>query len=323
MDRTAPNLYHCGMFIKSIISAAAVLTAFAAPLQSGAHGAAVTAPRIAQFTVLPGAVAQAASQSGNLQPLGCSPRSSEPNAADVGPATQTQIIYFVPNGEIDECLDQGPLIGSMNSLNAFFSAQGLGALRVDRVSNPTTGAMDIPFVRGNNTQGSYTGVSPIASELSSRGYNVSGKRYIIFATVDRGGVCGQAEFPGRYAVFFLNSAEGCGVRDFGDGTLAGAGAAEVVSGQEILHNEGVVSLFAPNGCQVSLLHFGHVCTPGGVLVEFGQLDPESVDIMFPYAIPGLRLSQKVVDRNRDDYFQTSDNIWPVNLIDLEDSPYFL
>lgn len=305
-----------------------VVAGFAFPTTSGAHhnGLGGHIPRIGQFTALDIKGVQAGESQGP-EILACTPRGNtdEANVADVGDSHQTQIIYFVPQGVTDECLDidsavSRSLVDSFNSLNAWYVREGIGPLRLDRTS---TGAMDIPFVRGNQPASFYTGVSSFTSELGSYISGNPSKRLIIFAAVDRGGVCGQAEWPGRFAAFFLDSVEGCGVRDFGDGTLAGAGAAEVVAGHEILHNEGAVSLVAPNSCTVGLLHYGHVCTPGGVLVEFGRLDPESVDMMFPYAIPGFRLAEKVLDRNRDDYYQTGDNIWPFSLVDLEDSLYFL
>lgn len=281
-------------------------------------------PKIAQFTVLPGTIGRPATQptsAGGVGAAACTPRaSSEPDQPDAVAGAQTQIIYFVPSDKLDECLDQGVLQSSVGSMNAFFVAQGLGALRLDRTGS-ATGPMDIPYVRGSNTQSSYTGLSAIAGELSQRGYGRDTKRIVVFAAVNAGGVCGQAQWPGRWAAFFLDSASECGVRDFGDGTLAGAGAAEVVVAQEILHNEGAVSPLAPNGCQVGLLHYGHVCTPGGVLVEFGRLDPEYVDVLFPYAIPGVTLAQKVLDRNHDDYFQVR-AAWESWMIDIEDSPYF-
>lgn len=314
-----------GMRTKLIACFTLVVAGFAFPIPSGAHhnGMGGHIPRIGQFTALDLKGVQTESAQGP-EILACTPRTAdEANQADVGDSHQTQIIYFVPQGVVDECLDQDAavsrsLVDSFNSLNAWYVREGIGALRLDRTSS---GAMDIPFIRGNNPASSYTGVSSFEAELNP--YLVNNKRFIIFAAVDRGGVCGQAEWPGRFAAFFLDSTEACGVRDFGDGTLAGAGAAEVVAGHEILHNEGAVSLVAPNSCTIGLLHYGHICTPGGILVEFGRLDPESVDMMFPYAIFGFRLGEKVLDRNRDDYYQTSDNLWPFALVDLANSPYFL
>ncbi len=286
-------------------------TALPATAHGPTHG---VVPKIARSLALNVTGISAAE---TVTPLATCSRGSEPDVADTTTLNRTQIIYFVPAGKTDECLDSLQLINSMNSLNAFFVTQTLGALRIDRTS---TGAMDIPFVRGQKNQDGYSGVGDIATELKNRGYDKPGKRYIIFAADDEGGICGEAEYPGRYAAFFLDSDSGCGTRSFGNGTLEGAGAAEVVSGQEILHNDGIVDLLAPNGCQVSLLHYGHVCTPGGILAELGNLDPESRDIMFPY-VTGLRLSQKVLDRNRDDYFKVAAP-WAFLITDLNRSPYF-
>lgn len=295
----------------------AVLAMLVAPLPSSANDSDPIG-KLARFGVLPSLAGQTPAPDFQIQ--ACTPRgASEPDAADAVSGLQTQVIYFVPQGKPDQCLDQDHIIRAMNGINDFFVQQGLGRLRLDRT---TGGAIDIPFVRGNSSESAYGGVNDLAAELANRGYNDSNKRYIIFAAINMGGVCGEAEYPGRFAAFFLDSDPGCGVRDFGNGTAAGSRGAEVVVGQEILHNEGAVSLFAPNGCQVSLLRYGHVCTPGGVLVEFGTLDPEYRDLMFPFAIPGVFLSVKTLDRNRDDYFKVRTPFFDGLLIDIEDSQYF-
>lgn len=300
--------------------ALAMLVALAvstAPVRAN-HGGSV--PRIAQFSVLP-SLTSSASASGKFVAMAtCVPRtiSQEADAADSVNGPQTQVIYFVPQGKPDQCLDQDHIIRAMNGINDFFVKQGLGKLRLDRSGL----AIDIPFIRGQKSESGYAGVDDYRNELAARGYNDSNKRYIIFAADNEGGVCGEAEWPGRFAAFFLDSSAGCGVRDFGNGTAAGSRGAEVVVAHEILHNDGAVSLFAPNGCQVGVLRFAHVCTPGGVLAEFGTLDPEYRDVMFPFAIPGVFLSNKVLDRNHDDYFKVTTPFLGPMLVDLEDSIYF-
>jgi hypothetical protein len=82
--------------------------------------------------------------------------------------------------------------------------------------------------------------------------------------------------------------------------------------QEMIHNDGQVTLTAPHDCVVSLLAFGHVCT--GPLWASPATDPESTDVMFPYV--GLPLNEKQLDADNLDYFRH-----PFPFRDLEDSPY--
>jgi hypothetical protein len=283
----------------------AALAALAPVPPAGAHGD--RSPAIARTLVLaPTGVGGASVAAAGT--TACGTRGSEGNLPDPVTAHQTQVIYFVPAGACDQALDGPTLASSMASLNAWLTAQGSKPMRLDRTS---TGALDAVFLRGEKQASTYGGVADIASEIGPRGFAASYKRYLIFAAVDLNGTCGEAEYPGSYAAVFLDSDTGCGTRDFGNGTLAGAGKAEVVSGQEAIHNDGIVDLLAPHDC---LPFFAHVCTPGLFLSR--SLDPETADVMYPF-VTGVKLSQKVLDRGHDDYFKTA-----LPVTDLNDSTFF-
>lgn len=286
--------------------AAAQLAAVSLAVAAFAPAQAHDPVRIVRTLVLEPTGASAASVAAAA--TACGTRGSEGNQRDVTAADQTQVIYFVPRTFCDEGLDGTPLANSMKSLNAWLVSQGARPMRLDKTS---TGALDIVFLRAAQGPSAYEGLDGIAQEIGARGFNAPNKRYLIFAALDFDAVCGEAEFPGAYAAVYLNSDAGCGTRSFGNGTVSGAGKAEIVSGQEAIHNEGIVGFLAPHNCVPFL---AHVCTPGLVLAQ--SLDPERVDLMFPFVV-GLKLGAKVLDRGRDDYFKA-----PLAIPDLDESTFF-
>lgn len=283
--------------LRALFALAVVTVAMAATLADAHHEGPLG--KIARITVPAGTsgAGQTVAPSGT-----CSTRTSETNQPDTITGPRWQILYFVPVGGCDEELDRRDALGnpstlerSIGSINAWFAAQGFRQMRIDRLAS---GAMDIPFVRGLHGPGSYSDLASITNELSQRGFGSTGKRYIVFAALDRGSVCGEAFWPGRYAVTFLNSAAGCATRDFGNGTLAGSGRSEVVTAHEALHTEGVVYLSSTHQCMTARgPSLGHVCT----LADLGNLDPEAKDLMFALIV-GHRLSEKRLDIGHDDYF---------------------
>jgi hypothetical protein len=176
------------------------------------------------------------------------------------------------------------------------------------------GGYDLTKVPGDAAADTYTSLEAITTELRRRGFTAANKRYLIYAAVNRGGVCGEGEYPdplgtvARYAAVYLDSAASCGARDFGGGTAASAGKSDTIAAHEWLHNEGVAPLLAPHTCASSPYH---VCT--GPLWLGGDIDPEAHDVVFP--IITARLSTMVLDRDRDDYL---DHPWP-HIPNLRDS----
>lgn len=240
-------------------------------------------------------------------------RSTEADDPDAEPElNQTHVVYFVPRDRPDESLDDnGTIPRAVSGIREWFaretSRNGLAAKR-PRFDRLATGAWDVSFVRGNQDAAAYTQLSTISDELASRGFNLTNKRYLIFAAVSRGGTCGEGFFPlpgfptsGRYAAVYLDSDASCGGRDFGGGTAATAGRAEAIAAHEWLHNEGVAGFAAPHHCALARYH---VCT-GPLFLLPGDMDPEAPDVVYPY-ING-RLSAKVLDRDLDDYL---DHAWP-------------
>lgn len=220
-----------------------------------------------------------------------------PDATAPGECHCTHLIYFVPADGADDSLDvDGTLAGSIRAIRTWFGTQMQQAPRVDRVG--TSDTEDITFVRGRNPAATYASLRVLIAELSDRGFNEPGKRYLVYAGLDRGTVCGESTYgnpllPGAtYAAVYLDSTQ-CGARDLG-----GQGRADATATHEWLHAEGLVQVGAPRHCPTSPYH---VCTVALHLVASvtGIRDPEHPDILYPYV--DTRLSAKVLDRGRDDY----------------------
>lgn len=227
---------------------------------------------------------------------------------DTNSLAKVHVIYFVPSDRPDESLDtNATLSNSIASMNNWFDTQtGNRHVRMDTFVDPNgITKLDISFVRGNLPRSRYT-FNSMTAELEAKGFSSppSRKRYMVFAALSTS-YCGIAAYPiaddtayAQWAATMLDSPSGCKARAFGNPTIGGS-YSEVITAQELMHNEGVVPLTAPRTCGPN---YGHVCT-AGVMAQAGNLDPESRDIMFPYV--GRPLSQKSVDLNHDDYYQHS------------------
>lgn len=234
---------------------------------------------------------------------------------DAVAGSQTHAIYFVPADRRDERLDgAGGLISrSLSGMQSWFRASMGRAPRIDRTRS---GRYDITFVRGRGQAKGY-GFDSIVAEVRARGFDVASKRYVIFAAVSRGAVCGESQYPlgaapsvGRFVAVWLDSAVQCRSRDHGKGTASTSGYTETILTHEWLHAEGVVPTLAPRHCSGAAYH---TCTGG--LWLFPAMDPEANDVMFPFA--GAPLREKILDRGRDDYL---DHGWQ-HVRDLRDSRF--
>lgn len=310
--------------MRRVTAAAALAVIVAALHPAPAHQSTM---RVARFVALTGDARAAASREASTSSAGRGTRTARytVDAPDVVRGNQTHIVYFVPKDRRDERLDvSGAIAGSVGSMVAWFKAQAGRAPRMDLRKG---GVLDVTFVRGRKDAAEYETLDDVSGEILTRGIGKAGKRFLVYAAIPTGGVCGEAEYPipplddglGSFSAVYLDSTPACGSREFGNGTLRGAGRAEVITAQEWLHNEGIVPLVAPHECTAVTggipipFAVAHVCT--GPLMYLEGLDPEEIDVMFPLAT-GLRLSQKVLDRGHDDYFMQ-----PQPTIDLADSTW--
>jgi hypothetical protein len=218
------------------------------------------------------------------------------------------------------------LEGSVASMNVFLEADIGRPLRFDTYLDRRTPRLDASFVRGERTASEYApddhpdgAFGAVTEELEHRGWTAGGavKRYLVYyeGPAEDPNICGEAFVPlagdfAQWSVVFLDANPGCGARDFGTPTT-GAGMSEAIALQELSHNEGMAPLTAPHQCWA--FNF-HICTAAAGAV-LDTLDPESVDVMFPFVTFALR--NKALDRDRDDYFEH-----PFPYRDLSDSPFW-
>ena len=261
------------------------------------------------------------------------PRSTVDRPDEVS-GRQIHVVYLVPSDAADESLDvNGVLEDSMRATNAWVRAEtGDLEWRLDTYTfswdDPETieedpidiEAVDVSYIKSTKPGSQLNGVSEVESELVAKGFDVSSKRYFVYSAANAGGVCGDAwwnfsptpdNFDGQYSAVYLGSSPGCRAKEFApDATTPSY--TEAIVAQEILHNDGQVTLVAPHNC-ASSGSLGHVCT--NPLWISQDLDPESYDVLFPFV--GRPLSEKHLDEDHLDYFRH-----PFPWRDLETSVYF-
>jgi hypothetical protein len=246
---------------------------------------------------------------------------------DLAVGSQAHAIYFVPSDGVDQTLDtNGVIENSVASMNLWLDGQTPGRhLRLDTYSDRGTPRLDVSFVRGNRTTADYAadanGVfTAVTDELEARGWtaDASQKRYYVYyeGPAEDPNICGTAYLNtlgtgfAQWSVVFLGASPGCGARDFGTPST-GAGMSEAILLQESTHNEGIARPESLHHCWAFQFH---ICTAvAGAVLD--SLDPESVDVMFPFVTVPLR--NKVLDRDHDDYYEH-----PFPSRDLSDSPFF-
>lgn len=246
---------------------------------------------------------------------------------DIVEGSKLHVIYFVPADAQDNQLDtNGVLESSVASMNVFLEADIGRGVRFDTYLDRRTPRLDASFVRGERTASEYSqddhpdgAFGAVTEELEHRGWTASGavKRYLVYyeGPAESANICGTAyvNIAGGFAqwsVVWLGSAPGCQARDFGT-PETGGGMSEAIALHENFHNEGMVPLEALHQCWAFTFH---LCTAAaGAAVS--ELDPENIDLMFPFVTFPLR--DKVVDRGRDDYY---DHPFPHR--DMADSPFW-
>jgi len=238
-------------------------------------------------------------------------RASE-DRPDIVEGSKIHVIYFVPSDGQDHGLDtNGVLETSVASMQSFLQDDIGRQLRLDTYLDRRTPRLDVSFVRGDLTASEYSqsdhpdgAFGAVTEELEHRGWTASGavKRYFVYyeGPAESSNICGTAylNITGGYAqwsVVWLGASPGCGARDFGT-PETGGGMSEAIALHENFHNEGMVPLEALHQCW---RYTFHLCTAAaGAAVS--SLDPENIDLLFPFVTFPLR--DKLVDRDRDDYY---------------------
>jgi hypothetical protein len=256
---------------------------------------------------------------------------TEQDRPDLHDGRLIHVLYVLPQGASDDQLDtNGTLACSVLTQNLWMRGQSGLEWRWDTAVVDTTSpsdpnarveTLDVTFVRSTQPASALDSVAEVETELVLRGFDDRTKRYLTYvASGDGEGTCGDAWYPlthhvgevdGQYSQVYLDSAAGCGARDFGT-PETGGGLSEAIAQQELMHNDGMTPIGAPHTCGNSVPPLGHVCT--GPLFILPDVDPEGRDVMFPYVWYPLR--DKVLDRGHDDYYDHG-----LPLAALETSPY--
>jgi hypothetical protein len=319
---------------RSGIAVAAFLTLFG--MLPGTPAGAVKRPAIAVAQTLslgavPATTSAASPDAGEAGSFCSSVTRAELDRPDLHEGKLVHVIYMIPSGKTDEQLDtNGTLACSALAQNEWMRAQSELEWRwdtaiVDTASladpNSRVETLDVTFIRSTQPAAALDSAGEVQTELILRGFDLDDKRYLTYvASGNDSGICGDAFYPfthhfeqadGQFAQVYLDSAEGCGARDFGT-PATGGGLSEAIAQQELMHNDGMTPLGAPHTCTNAVLPFAHVCT--GPLFVLPEVDPEGRDVMFPYVWYPLR--DKFLDRGNDDYFDHG-----LPLAALETSPY--
>ena len=262
---------------------------------------------------------------------------SEIDRPDLADGEQVHIVYLLPSDMADEELDtNGVLQCSVRSWNQWFEEQSGGqSWRLDTFDPPGKRGplVDITYVRASRPSSEIQSNVTVEEELILAGLahpvEYGTKKFLSYVASETGPLCGSAQYPleqfeavghdrgwTRMASVYLFSNAACGARAFGS---PGAPSwSEAIAVHELIHTEGVVPLGAPHGCTAFEAVPTHICTLGVVLADWAgaALDPERTDVMFPFAV--MPLSDNVLDRNNDDYFNHE-----LPIRDLADSPWLV
>jgi hypothetical protein len=240
--------------------------------------------------------------------------------------SQAHAIYFVPSDGIDNTLDtNGTIENSILSTKGWLEAQTGGKhIRLDTYSDRGAPVLDVSFVRGLQTAAEYSSTgdafTTVTDELEARGWNAdpAQKRYYVYyeGPAEDPNICGTAFVStlgttmAQWSVVWLGASPGCGARDFGT-PETGPQMSESILMHESTHNEGFVRPESLHQCWAFNFHLCSAAA-GGIL---DTLDPEAIDLMFPFVTYPLK--DKVLDRDHDDYYNH-----PFPTKDLIDSPYW-
>lgn len=336
MKRTEP-----GMRIRRLTLVVAAGCVALAPFASSTAAASDPAPRFEDAVTLPappGSDLGAAEASAPASPAasGCPTRipRADVDRPDLQRGPQVHVVYLVADDFGDERLDMnGTIECSVQAWGQWFVEQTDGIRwRIDTFrakGRKGPELVDVTFVRSTVPGAQLNSTANVEAELVKAGLVDPQKLYIAYVAADGAGTCGRGRYPlastgddgafgghGRFAYAYLFGSDGCHGHEFG--TPGNPRWLEATVMQEMLHSEGVVPLGAPHACTGIDPMPNHLCTPGLGLTELAAvgLDPERIDVMFPFV--SVPLAEKVLDRDRDDYFGHS-----LPLRDLSESPYLI
>lgn len=258
---------------------------------------------------------------------------SEIDRPDIVEGPSIHVVYLVAADSPDQLLDtSGTFNCTMEAQNMWMEEQSgrrwnldvFEFTRSDHGRKTTARALDVTFARSELPAAELGGATAVRDELIRLGFAQPDKRYLTYVMGPYTTSCGDAIYPvglhpgerrdGAYAQVYLSSTNACNAQWFG--TPGNPSWSDAIAQQELLHTEGLTAIGAPRSCP-TILPFAHICTAALFYTEESlELDPERLDLMYPYM--SVPLSQKVLDRGHDDYF---DHDLP--LADLADSPYLV
>jgi hypothetical protein len=257
---------------------------------------------------------------------------TEVDRPDIVEGPSIHVVYLVAADSPDQLLDRnGTFNCTIAAQNQWIEQQSGLKWNFDMFMYPRqrngrtrmSRAVDVTFARSELPAAELGGAVVVRDELRRLGFIQPEKRYLTYVMGKYTTYCGDAIYPlsphaddrdGIYAQVYLSSANVCNAQKFGK---PGAPSwSDAIAQQELLHTDGLAPIGAPRSCPM-VLPYAHVCTAALFYAgeNFGS-DPEQVDLMYPYV--SLPLSEKVLDRGHDDYF---DHDLP--LADLADSPYLI
>lgn len=204
---------------------------------------------------------------------------------------QVHVMYVIPSDGADRQLDvDGTLARSVASFHNWFSHRTNGlAFRFDTYQ----GELDITFFRLPLTSkealaGNLPVLSHIRQALKDEGRYHPDKITIVYYDGTAIGSCGNAEWPGRIAVMYLDGiydTGSCGFVNFVKSPTQFPGYWEFAMLHDLLHTLGIVSEYAPNHAPGNRAHV-----------------PERNDLMYSGPEPWIIDHTTVVDVDGDDYF---------------------
>ncbi len=215
---------------------------------------------------------------------------------DLVTGAQVHTIVATPSDSPDLFVaDANKLADDVASMSAWWTGQDPTRVpRYDVATFPGGTCLDISYVRLPQPASAYQGESSfdaVVAALENDGFADTYKDYVVYydgPSVEVG-LCGQGggqfNLGGGFAIVWMS-----GCPDV---------AEDAIETHELLHAFGASFTQSPNDCPPPNDH--HPCD-------------SSLDVLYPFATPGVPLSQQLLDYNHDDYYAHS-GTWP----DIQDA----